>query len=250
MMYWCKIRPMRDYKHSKANTMKKNILIILLGTILLSACEKIDLTDGYVLPEGYISGKLVWEGSNTIAPDYYVLFTNEDNGNQDFSFSRSDGTFDVNRMDAANYSLTIFNDSIITVSEIAFTLSDGEQKDLGDIAIKVAPYPELSVSMVSSTTSSITIRVDVNENGNAIRTRGTTFLPASDPLDVREEGTYKSQGYPPQLDFWEQTISGLDPDTEYKLRARVIIYRGITATGSNKQIKIFSEEKIFSTAAN
>lgn len=229
-------------------TMKKYILLFLFGTIVFSACEKIDLTNGYELPEGWIRGTLVWADDQSVASDLYLMITNEDTGATDFTFSMSDGTFKINRMVEGNYSMIVFNDSIITTNPVTFSLGDGEDKDLGNISVEVAPYPEISnITLQTATSSSFDLRVDVEENGNAVWGRGIYYLPASDPSDLIEEGEDKTTKYPPNREYWETTISGLDPDTQYRMKAYVYIKRGVDESGSTNYVYIYSEEYTFST---
>jgi hypothetical protein len=165
------------------------------------------------------------------------------------AYAFDDGVFSIKRMAAGNYSLWLINDSVLFSNEVSFSLGDGEDKYLGDLQVEVAPYPETSVSLVLANPGSLDLRVDVTENGNAIRGRGIKFMPAIEPGDPAEDGTAKSISWPPQSEYWEQTLTGLDPDTEYKMKSYVYIYRGLTSGGSNNVVYIYSDEVSFTTAS-
>ena len=74
-------------------------------------------------------------------------------------------------------------------------------------------------------------------------------MSASESGDPAVDGTTKSISWPPNSEYWEQTLTGLDPDTEYKMKSYVYIYRGLTSSGSNNVVYVYSDEVSFTTAA-
>lgn len=231
--------------------MKKYFSIILLGLLIISACQKVDLFD-YDLPEGRISGNLVWQGDNSPANDLWVLIKNNDTEWLDLTFTNNDGVFTINRMPAANYSVTIFNDSIIAIGDYTFDLADDEEYDVGAISVDLAPLPVFeNFTVLENNSTSALIRLDVNDGGNTVVSRGVKILPASDTRDPAVSGASLTANWRDTWDltFWEQDLTGLAPETEYKLKAYVTIYRGLTSSGGKRLVYVYSDEYTFTTAA-
>ena len=121
---------------------------------------------------------------------------------------------------------------VVNIScSICQSCTDRKKLQFGNLQVEVAPYPVVTVSLLEAKVDSLDLRVDVIENGNAIRGRGIKYMPASEPGDPAELGTKKSVSYPPEREYWEQSLTGLDPDTEYKMKPYNV---NITLTSSLK----------------
>jgi hypothetical protein len=233
--------------------MKRYISLLLFVLIAFSACEKPSLFDAK-LPTGRISGTLVFKNSNQPATDVYILLTDNDANWSDITYSRPvTGSFFITRMQAANYTLKLLNDSLITSSTVTFDLKDGEDLNLGNIQIELAPMPVFTgMTVLTTAANAVRIRVNVNDGGNAVFDRGVRIMPASQAGDPATAGTNRQYSYADTWDyaFWEQNLTGLLPNTTYKLKAWVTIKRGLNAQGASITHTIFSQQEYtFTTAA-